>query len=300
MSSRSDLPDLRYFLAIARHGNFRRAGTEIGLSASALSHAMKALEARLGIRLLHRTNRSVTLTAAGENLHRKLERPFQAIDAALDDLNAQRATPTGRIRVNLPYDASILLLHPILPTFIRRWPGVAIEVTPEDRYVDLAASGCDAGVRYGGTVPDDMVSQRLSPDLKWVVVGSPSYLEREGRPRHPNELSAHQCVRIRTGQDRLYRWEFESQDESFAIDAPGSLTTISSTLGIEMARAGTGLFYCLEARVANLLQTGELEVVLRDWTPKGPGFFVYYSSRRQVPHGLRLLIDLIREAKPIG
>lgn len=300
MPSRSDLPDLRYFLAVARHRSFRRAGVEMGLSASALSHALKALEARLGVRLLHRTNRSVTLTAAGEELRSKLDEPFASIDAALDDLNRGRGSPTGRVRINLPRDASILLLDPVLPTFARRYPDVALEVTPQDQRVDIVASGFDAGVRYGGTVPEDMVAQRLSPDLRWVVVGSPGYLAEAGQPRHPLDLLRHRCVRIRLGDDRIYRWEFERGDEALDLDVPGSVTTICSTLGFTLATAGAGLFYCLEARAAPLLASGALEAVLDDWAPTGPGFFAYYSGRRQVPHGLRLLLDTIREIKPLG
>lgn len=300
MHSRADLPDLRYFLSIARHRNFRQAGAEIGLSASALSHALKGLEARLGVRLVHRTNRSVTLTAAGEELRRKIESPFAAIDAAVDDLNAQKSAPSGRVRINLPRDACALLLHPVLPTFLQRWPDIEVEVTPEDRYLDVIAAGYDAGVRYGGTVPEDMVAQRVSPDLKWVVVGAPSYLDRVGRPSHPSDLAEHRGIRIRTGADRIYCWEFERGEDAFELDLPGGLTTMSSDLGIAAATAGAGLFYCLQARVAGELRTGALETVLDRWTPVGPGFFIYYSSRRQVPVGVRLLVDLIREMKPLG
>lgn len=299
-TSQPNLPDLRYFLAVAKHRSFRRAGLELGVSNSALSHAIANMEARLGVRLFHRTNRSVTLTAAGEELQARIEAPLDAIDTALDDLNRERRSPTGRVRINTPRDASTLLLAPVLPTFLHRYPDLAVEVTPEDHYVDIVAGGYDAGIRYGGTVPEDMVAQRLSPDLKWIVVGAPSYLDQAGRPEHPQDLLRHRCVRIRTGNDRIYRWEFERDGEAFELDVPGSFTTSCSTLSFQATVGGAGLFYCLEARAAPYLMSGELETVLADWTPSGPGFFIYYSGRKQVSHGLRLLVDTIRELKPLN
>lgn len=298
-TSQFNLPDLRYFLAVAKHRSFRRAALELGVSNSALSHAIANMEARLGVRLFHRTNRSVTLTAAGEELQDRIEAPLDAIHTALDDLNRERRSPTGRIRINAPRDASTLLLAPVLPTFLRRYPDLAVEVTPEDQFVDIVAGGYDAGIRYGGTVPKDMIAQRLSPDLKWIVVGAPAYLAEAGRPEHPHDLLRHRCVRIRTGNDRIYRWEFERDGEAFELDVPGSFTTSCSTLSFQATVSGAGLFYCLQARAAPYLASGELETVLADWTPSGPGFFIYYSGRKQVSHGLRLLMDTIRDLKPL-
>src|SRR4051812_13802916 len=198
-SGRSDLTELSYFLAISKHRSFRRAGLELGMSASALSHSLKGLEARLGIRLLNRTNRNVTLTAAGEDLQAAIGTPFEAIGHAMERLNRFRAVPTGRIRLNVVGDAAPLLLGPVLPTFVERYPEIEVDITSANRMVDVVEGGYDAGIRYGGTVPEGMIAQRLSADIRWVVAGAPDYLERFGTPRHPSDLLQHRCLRIRLG-----------------------------------------------------------------------------------------------------
>ena len=206
---RANLADFSYFLAIAKHRSFRRASLELGVSASALSHALKGLEARLGVRLLNRTNRSVTLTAAGEELFSAVDAPFAAIGSAVEALNRHRGEPAGRVRLNVMEHASALLLAPVLPTFVDRYPKVEVDVRVSNHLLDVIDTGADAGIRYGDTVPEDMIAQRLSADIRWVVVGAPAYLERYGAPTHPNDLIAHRCLRIRLGNDRIYHWEFE-------------------------------------------------------------------------------------------
>lgn len=297
---RSDLADFAYFLAIAKHRSFRRAALELGISASALSHAIRGLENRTGVRLLNRTNRSVTLTAAGEDLQGTLTAPFEAIGEAVEKLNLYRDTPAGRIRLNVPTDAATLLLGPILPTFIDRYPDVQIDVAVNNHMIDVIEGGFDAGIRYGGTVPEDMVAQRLSADINWVVAGSPDYLKRFGAPQHPNDLQHHRCLRFRLGDDRIYRWEFERAEERIDIDVPGSVTLDDSRLIVTLLTQGAGLMYGPEPLLAPLVTAGVAHLVLEDWASPGPGFHIYYSSRRQVPNGLRLLIDLIREMRPLG
>ncbi len=298
--SRTDLADFSYFLAIARHRSFRRAGLELGISASALSHALKGLEARLGVRLLNRTNRSVTLTAAGEELAAAIGTPFQAIGAAVEALNRHRGAPAGRIRLNVLEHAAVLLLAPVLPTFVERYPDVEVDVRVSNHLVDVVEAGADAGIRYGDTVPEDMIAQRLSPGLRWVVVGASAYLERFGTPTWPGDLAAHRCLRIRLGDERIYRWEFEKEGAALALDVPGALTLDSTELVVSLARAGAGLAYLPEPCVRPLVRDGDLHLVLEDWSSMGPGFHLYYSGRRQLPTGLRLLIDLIREMQPLG
>jgi DNA-binding transcriptional LysR family regulator len=298
--SRGDLADFSYFLAIAKHRNFRRAGLELGVSASALSHSLKGLEARLGVRLLNRTNRSVTLTAAGEELQAAILGPFDAIGAAADALNRFRDDPAGRIRLNVLEHAGDLLLAPILPAFVDRYPDIEIDVVVSNHLVDVVAAGADAGIRYGGTVPEDMIAQRLSADIRWVVVGAPSYLARFGEPRHPQDLTAHRCLRIRLGDDSIYSWEFERGDEAVAVDVPGSVTIDETSFALNLATRGAALAYLPEPCVLPSISRGELRTVLDDWSPVGPGFHIYYPGRRQLPTGLRLLIDLIRELRPLG
>lgn len=300
--NRTDLADLGTFVAIARHRSFRRAGLALGVSASALSHALKAMEARLGVRLVNRTSRSVTLTAAGEDLLASVDAPFAAIGSALDVLNRHRepAEATGRIRLNVLEHASTLLLAPVLPLFQARHPRVEIDVRVSNDLLDVVETGADAGIRYGGTVPQDMVAQRLSADLRWVVVGAPGYLDRHGTPDHPSDLLAHRCLRIRLGDESLYRWEFEKGSEALALDVPGAVTIDNTQFALTLAVSGGGLAYLPEPCVGAAVARGDLRIVLADWAPTGAGFHLYYPGRRQLPTGLRLLLDLIRAVKPLG
>jgi DNA-binding transcriptional LysR family regulator len=298
--SRADLADFAYFIALAKHCSFRRAGLELGVTSSALSHSLKGLEARIGVKLINRTSRSVTLTAAGEDLYAALTGPFDAIGMAVEGLNRHRDEPAGRISLNVMELASSLLLSPVLPVFVDRYPGIAIDITVTNRFVDVVAQGADAGIRWGGTVPEDMVAQRLSSDIRWVVAGSPAYLERHGTPSHPHELSDHRCLRIRLGDESIYHWEFEKGDDVIVMEVPGAISLDQSQLVLDLALAGTGLAYLPEPAVAPLVEQGRLRLVLPDWAPLGSGFHIYYPSRRQLPAGLRLLIDLIRELQPLG
>ncbi|PHY18138.1 LysR family transcriptional regulator [Caulobacter sp. BP25] len=297
---RSDLADLSAFLEIARRRSFRKAGVELGISASALSHALRGLEERLGVRLLNRTSRSVTLTAAGEALQQAIQAPFDEIAQGLDVINRFRDAPMGRVRINIPTEAAIYLVGPVMAEFLKRYPDVEIEISVSNRMIDVIDSGFDAGIRYGGTVPEDMVAQRVSPDVRWLVVGSSDYFERHGVPQSPEDLLAHQCVRIRIGDDSIYRWEFERGEERAEINAPGALIVDQIEVGLAAVRQGAGLFYVAEPAVRDALADGALQAVLQDWAPVGPGFHIYYSSRRQVPAALRLFIDLVRELRPLG
>jgi DNA-binding transcriptional LysR family regulator len=299
-TSRSDLADLTYFLAIARHRNFRIAGLEVGISASGLSHALKALEARLGVRLLNRTNRSVTLTAAGEELRDAVSDPLGQIRQAFEGMNRFRDAPTGRVRLNVVAEAATLLLAPILPVFMERYPDIELHISARDQMMDVTDGGFDAGIRYGGTVPEDMVAQRLSADLRWVVAGAPSYLDRAGTPARPEDLQNHRCIGVRLGDERIYRWEFEGPDGEFAVTVPDKIILDNGRAMLSAAKAGSGLTYGLELTFRPYVERDELRYVLKDWATTGPGYYIYYSSRRQVPTGLRLLIELIREVRPLG
>ena len=298
--SRTDLADYSYFLAIARHRSFRRAGLDLGVSASALSHALKGLETRVGIRLLNRTNRSVTLTAAGEDLLAAISNPFDEIEQAVDRLNRYRDAPTGRIRINIPSDAASLLIGPVLPAYVDRYPEMELDVAVSNHLVDVIHGGFDAGIRYGGTVPEDMVAQRLSADIRWVVAGSIAYLERHGEPSHPDDLARHRCLRFRIGDESVYRWEFERDSEEVAVAVPGSLIFDDSRAMLAALIGGAGLIYAPEPLIAPLVAQGAVRIVMTEWSPLGPGFYAYYASRRQLPTGLRLLIDLVRELRPLG
>lgn len=298
--SRSDLADFAYFLAIARHGSFRRAAESMGVTTSALSHAITALEGRRGVRLLNRTTRSVTLTAAGEELRATIEAPMQAIGAAADTLDRYRDAPAGRVRINVLEDAVGLLLEPVMPTFVDRYPDVAIDIGVSNRLVDVIGSGFDAGIRYGGTVPEDMIAQRLSPDLRWMAAASPDYLARFGVPADPQDLRDHRCVGIRLGNDQVYQWEFERGGVEVAVTTPGPLTVDATHAALAFGLSGTGIVYATAPVLRPHLDSGALTPVLADWSTTGSGFHVYYSGRRHLPTGLRLLIYLIRELRPLA
>jgi DNA-binding transcriptional LysR family regulator len=298
--SRTNLADIVYFLAIAKNQSFSRASLEVGISASALSHAMKGLEARLGVRLLNRTTRSVTLTAAGEELQGLVSRPLTDITDALETLNRLRDEPAGRIRLNVLSDGAELLLGPVLPVFVDRFPGVEVDLTVTNKMIDVIGDGHDAGIRYGGTVPADMIAQRLSPDVRWSVVGTPDYFARFGIPLHPDDLKQHRCLKIRLGNSRVYQWEFVKNGERLEVDVPGAITIDETRVGIALASRGAGLMYVPEWAIARQIEEGTVQAVLKDWAHTDPGFHIYYSSFRQLPVGLRLLIDLIRELEPLG
>lgn len=298
--NRSDLADLSYFLTVARHLNFRRAAVELGITASAISHSLKGLEERLNIRLLNRTSRSVTLTAAGEELRETLSPHFQAISNAVDGLARLSETPAGHIRLNVPAGAAETLISPVLPIFFDRYPNILVDISVTNRMVDVTAQGFDAGIRYGGTVPEDMVAQRLSREARWVVAGTSAYFDRFGVPMRPEDLMGHRCVQIRLGNERLYRWEFERADEKVAIPVPGPIIVDDGALAMKLALSDAALVYMNEWDVKAHVSNGSLKVVLGEWSSQGEGYHIYYSSRRQVPIGVRLLIKLIKELRPLG
>lgn len=229
-----------------------------------------------------------------------IEEPLEAIGQAAENLNRFRDAPTGRVRINVLDDAVALLLDPVLPVFVERYPDVEVDVGVTNRMIDIVGHGFDAGIRYGGTVPEDMIAQRLSPDIRWIAAASPAYLDRFGTPATPHDLREHHCIRIRLGNDQLYQWEFEREGNMVSIPTPGPLTTDGSPATVGFALRDLGIIYGAEPVLRPHLDSGALKLVLGDWASMGAGFHIYYSGRRQVPTGLRLLIDLIREIRPLG
>lgn len=300
LTHRTDLADLPYFLAIARHRSFRLAAVELGVTTSALSHALKGLEERLGVRLLNRTSRSVALTAAGESFFAAVSGSYLTIADAFEGLNQFRDAPTGRVRLNVMSHAASQLIGPVLPEYSRRYPNIELEVAVNNRLIDVVQEGYDAGVRYGGTVPEDMISQRLSAEMSWVAVAAPAYLDAFGTPQHPNDLLFHRCIRGRAGDDRIFRWDFDRGEESLSLDVPGSIIIDHTDAAMPALLGGAGIGYMPEIMVRPLVKEGRLKLVLEEWASPGAAFHIYYSSRRNVPAGLRLLIDLILELKPAG
>lgn len=289
--------DLAIFLCIANHLSFSRAAVELGLSPSALSHALRALESRLGVRLFNRTTRSVALTEAGERLYTRVKPAFRDIDDALEDLNSFRDKPSGKLRITAGRPAAQLVLLPLASRFLEAYPDVRLEIVTDDALVDVVSAGFDAGVRFGERLEADMVSLAIGPYMRSVVVGSPEFFQRHPLPQQPQDLHGLPCIRHRFPSGTLYRWEFERGGIALEIDVDGPLTLDDVGLMLEPAQQGVGLAYVFEDMVRAQLADGRLVQVLGDWCPYYPGLHLYYPSRRHVPAALRAFIEFARSAR---
>ena len=296
---KADLADLHAFLAVAQARGFRDAARAIGSSASTLSEAVRRLEARLGVRLLHRSTRSVTPTEAGTRLIERLAPALGEVEAALDVVNLFRDRPAGTLRLNVPVSAARLVLPPILPGFLAAYPDIRVEIVAEDGFVDLVASGCDAGIRYDERLEQDMIAVPIGPRVqRFATAAAPSYLDGRGRPTHPRDLLDHACLCGRFTSGALTSpWEFERGAEIVRIEPQGPL--IASVAGavdllVDVAAAGGGILHLFEDWLRPALDNGSLEPVLPDWWQSFSGPFLYYSGRRLVPPPLRALLDFIR------
>ena len=291
---RSDLADLLTFTTLVRRRSFKATAVELRVTASAVSHAIRRLEDRLGTRLLNRTSRSVVPSAAGLALAQDLERGFEAIGAALARFDDASASRFGAVRLNVPRDAAHLLIGPAMPDVAVAFPDLDLTVVVEDRPIDVVAEGYDAGIRFGDTVPEDMVAVALTPPLRWVVVGSPAYLALKGEPATPAELAGHRCLRVLLGDNTAYRWELGDGDRLVRLEASGPYTINDTQTTLNAAVEGIGLAYVLERRVAREIAAGTLRVVLPDWASTGAGLYMYYPSRRHSHPALRGLVDIMR------
>lgn len=291
---RGDLNDLAAFASVARQRSFTRAAAELGLSPSALSHAMKALEERLGVRLLARTTRSVAPTAAGEQLLRSLDPALTQLKQGLASLADWRDAPSGTVRLTTFGYAARTILAPRLPSFLLDHLDVSVEVTVEDRLIDLVAGGFDAGIRLGEAIERDMVTVPVGPDLRTVVVGTPAYFSRHAPPETPAHLDRHVCVNYRLlGGGGLLPWEFEEEGRDLRLKVSGQLIVNDEVLAAAAVRAGAGLGYLMEHDVADEIADGRLVQVLAAWCPSYPGCRLYYPDRRVTP-ALRALISALR------
>jgi DNA-binding transcriptional LysR family regulator len=287
--------ELDAVVAVARHGGFRVAARELDMSSSALSHAVAALEARLGVRLFNRTTRSVALSAEGEQFVGEIAPALAAIRTAMERIDEHRAEPAGNLRLNLPLGAGRMVLSPLISEYMRRYPRVAVDMVTEGAMVDIVGQGFDAGVRLEEFVPPDMIAVPITLPVRSIVVGSPAYFTGRKLPRTPADLAEHRCIRRRTGRGTIYRWEFEKRGEAIAIDVPGQLTLDDSDLMLVAALAGEGLAFLSDIAAAKSIEAGLLLPVLEDWSPEYPGLCLYYPSRRNIPARLRAFIDLIRQ-----
>lgn len=293
-----DLGDLNAFVAVARAKGFREGARAIDGSASGLSEAVRRLEARLGVRLLNRTTRSVVPTEAGQRLLERLAPALGEVEAAVDVVNRFRERPMGTLRLNVPVSAARLVLPTILPRFLAEYPDIRVEVVTEESFVDVLAAGCDAGIRYEERLEQDMIAVPIGPRVqRMATAAAPAYLDRRGRPKHPRDLLGHACIRGRFRSGTIPSWEFERNGKVLKINPDGPLLVAIGggiDLAIEAAIAGTGVVHLFEEWLRPHLSEGSLEPVLETWWQRFSGPLLYYSGRRLVPAPLKAFIDFIK------
>lgn len=295
---RIDFPGLSAFVAVATHRSFRKAASELGVSPSAVSHLLRDLEERLGVRLLNRTTRSVAPSDAGAKLLQRLQPMFRDLNDALEEVNEFRDAPAGTLRLNAAHQAARMVLAPVMARFIRTYPQMRLEIVNDDDLVDIVAGGFDAGLRFGESLQQDMIAVRFGPRQRWAIVAAPSYLDGRDPPLTPHELKRHDCIRYRFHSGAFFHWEFEKDGEALEVEVDGPLTLGDQELMLRAAADGAGLACVFETVAAPALAAGRVVRLLKDWCPDFPGFFLYYPSRRQLPQGLRAFIDMAREEWP--
>lgn len=292
---RNNFSDLLAFLAVAREGSFTKAAAQLGVSQSALSHTIRGLESRLGIRLLTRTTRSVSPTEAGERLLMTVAPRFEEIEAEVAALSELRDKPAGTIRITTAEHAANTVLWPKLMKFLPEYPDIKVEITIDYGLTDIVAERYELGVRLGAQVAKDMIAVRISPDLRMAVVGSPAYFSKRPQPRAPQDLTAHDCINLRLPTyGRLLAWEFAQDGNDLKVHVQGQLVFNSGSVILKAALAGFGLAYVPEDMVQTHLTEGLLVRVLDDWCPSFAGYHLYYPSRRQSLPAFALLIDALR------
>ncbi|TWA78298.1 transcriptional regulator [Azospirillum brasilense] len=297
--TRPSLNDLSAFVAVATHRSFRRAADELGTAPSTLSHAMRGLENRLGVRLLNRTTRSVSPTEAGLELLGRLTIALTSLDEALDAVTAFRGNVAGRVRINAPRVAAAVLVRGVLPRMVERFPDVTVDIVVEGRLVDIVSGGFDAGVRLIESIPKDMIAVPFPDPIGFVCVASPAYLDRAGEPTTPDDLQRHRCIGHRLPGGRLYRWEFERAGQELTVDVNGPVVLDDEELMAEAAAQGLGIAYVANWAAETALAEGRLRTVLPAWMHKPERAAVYYPGHRAVPPALRAFLDVVK-TMPVG
>jgi DNA-binding transcriptional LysR family regulator len=293
--AREQFNDLIWFLAVCEERSFTQAAARLGISQSTLSHTIKRLENRMGLRLLHRTTRNVAPTEAGERLHATIAPRFAEIAAEMAALTALRDKPAGRIRMTLSDHALQSVVWPKLRPVLAVYPDIDVELHVQNGFSNIVEDGFDAGVRLGESIEADMIAVRIGPDWRLLAVATPDYLAARGVPEHPRDLVRHACINYRyTPRGGQYAWEFAKGTEDLRVRVEGPLTFNSSAPMVDAALAGLGIAYVPEDMVAEHLTERRLQIVLDDWSPMFPGYFIYFASRRQHLPAFRVLIDALR------
>jgi len=290
-----DLRDLTGFATVARHRNFRRAAAELRISPAALSENLRALEERLGVRLLHRTTRSVAPTEAGERLLAKLVPALRDVADAVSDIRDRRDLPAGRLRINAPTPAVSHVLVPMVGPFLKRYPDIRLEIIDTSDLIDIVAQGFDAGIRYEENLARDMIAVSLGPPQRYVVVASPRFLDTHARPTTPADLVNAPCIVIRFPTGVILPWEFEKDGRQIKFVPEGRLVCMNIDLRLQSAMDGLGFLMTFEDDALPAIKAGKLEVVLEEWCPPFPGPFLYYPSRRHPPPALAAFIQFVAE-----
>lgn len=293
-----ELNDLSAFVSVARVGGFRDAARRSGVSASSLSIAVRRLEAKLGLRLLNRTTRSVAPTEAGLRLIETLTPLFTEMEAALDVLNGFRDKPTGTLKLNVPSSAARITLPTVIVPFLKAYPDIRVEIVVEDGFVDVLSIGCDAGIRYDERLEQDMIAVPIGPRVqRFATAAAPAYLDEHGRPEHPRDLLAHACLRGQFAGGAIPMWHFERDGEALQLNPTGPLVVrpgAAIDLAVSAAAAGVGVIQLFEDMLRPQLDSGELEPILESWWPSFSGPFLYYPGHRHVPAPLRAFVDFLK------
>jgi DNA-binding transcriptional LysR family regulator len=293
-----ELNDLSAFVSVAQAGGFREGARVNGVSASSLSEAVRRLEARLGVRLLNRTTRSIAPTEAGARLLERLAPALGEVEAAMDVMNAFRDRPAGTLKLNVPATVARLVLPSIVSPFLKAYPDIRLEVVVEDGFVDVLAAGCDAGVRYDERLEQDMIAVPIGPRVqRFATAASPAYLDAHGRPQHPRDLLGHACLRGQFASGATPTWDFERNGEVLRVDPPGPLMVrlgAAVDLAVSAAVSGLGVVHLFEDWLRPALDSGALEPVLEPWWQSFSGPFLYYPGRRHLPAPLRAFVDFIK------
>ncbi len=295
--STSDFGQLRAFVAVAEALNFSRAAEKLGVSSSALSQMVRGLEERVGVRLLHRSTRRVSLTEAGDRLFQRVRPAVQELAAAIGQTSELGARPVGIVRIHCFRAAADRFLRPLLRPFHEAYPEVVLDITLDDEVVDIVAGGYDAAIRIGEVIEQDMIAIKLGPDLRQIVVASPDYLARRGTPRHPRDLASHSCIGWRwPGHEVPHKWEFVEDGRWFNVAVEGPVITNLKDFGVLAAVDGLGIAFATQQMVAQDVATGRLVVLLESWSGVFPGYYLCYPAQRQMAPPLRAFIDAIRSA----
>lgn len=293
--ARKDFNDLLTFRAVAMERSFTRAAAQLGVSTSAVSHALRGLEERIGIRLLNRTTRSVVPTEAGERLLTTVSALLDGVETELASLGELRSKPAGTIRITTSAHAARTILEPALLPLLAAYPELKVELSAEAGFVDIVAERFDAGVRLGETIAQDMIAVPIGPDMRMAAAASPDYFERRSVPRTPHDLSNHNCINLRfPTYGGLYAWEFEKDGRALNVRVDGQLTVNDTALALQAAMDGLGIAYVTDDQVLPLIGEGRLVRVLDDWCPPFPGYHLYYPSRRQHSSGFAAVIEALR------